>query len=435
MRRPKSLENGVAAPVDAIFVDRASDHLANDLVRLRKLGVDADGETGEPPPLRAIREVLARHPADEIILATAPHHMTRLLDDLLDVSRISYNKLELRKEPIDLSSVIQMAVETSRPSIAGGRHELTVDLPPEPVYVEVDPVRLAQIFSNLLNNAARYTGAGGHIRLTAARQEDEIVVSVKDDGVGVAAEMLPGIFDIFSQAQPPVEDAESGLGIGLWLVRGLVELHGGSVDALSDGPGKGSEFVVRLPVVVEAVASQTASRSEEIVEPRVTKRRLLIVDDLKDSADSLAKLMELMGHEVHTAYSGEEAVLAAAKFQRLRCLPSHPRTAVGEGNVPHRVDRVGPRAGPPAHRASRVQCTHCETCGPRRSRQVARFRACAKGSRLMFTAVEAASTWGNNGEGIRDRWPRCGRLAPKRERRSGNRRSGALSARPDACIP
>jgi CheY-like chemotaxis protein len=138
-------------------------------------------------------------------------------------------------------------------------------------------------------------------------------VSVKDDGIGVPAEMLPRIFDLGAQAHP-VDQPDSGLGVGLWLVRGLVELHGGSVDARSDGTGKGSEFIVRLPVVVEAVVQQVASPAKE-VEPRLVKRRLLIVDDLKDGADGLAKVMELMGHEVRTAYSGEEAVIAAATFQ------------------------------------------------------------------------------------------------------------------------
>lgn len=257
---------------------------------------------GPPDPdLKWGREVIERQ----------VKHMSRLLDDLLDVSRISYNKMELRKEPVELSSVIQMAVETSHPLIEGGGHELTVDLPAEPVYVDVDPVRLAQIFSNLLNNAARYTGKGGHIRLAAAPAGDEIVVSVKDDGIGIPAEMLPRIFDLGAQADP-VDQPDSGLGVGLWLVRGLVELHGGSVDARSDG--KGSEFIVRLPVVVEAVVRQVASPARE-VEPRSVKRRLLIVDDLKDGADGLAKVMELMGHEVRTAYSGEEAVIAAATFQ------------------------------------------------------------------------------------------------------------------------
>jgi PAS domain S-box-containing protein len=272
-------------------------------------------------PIRnAIQVLLMKGPPDRDlkwgreVIERQVKHMSRLLDDLLDVSRISYNKLELRKEPVDLSSVIQMAVETSHPLIDGGGHELTVDLPAEPVYVDVDPVRLAQIISNLLNNAARYTGKGGHIRLTAARQGDEIIVSVKDDGIGVAAEMLPRIFDIGSQGHPAVDQPDSGLGIGLWLVRGLVELHGGSVDARSDGPGKGSEFIVRLPVVLEAGVQQVAIPTQE-VKPRVVKRRLLIVDDLKDGADSLAKVMELMGHEVRTAYSGEEAVIAAATFQ------------------------------------------------------------------------------------------------------------------------
>jgi CheY-like chemotaxis protein len=175
-------------------------------------------------------------------------------------------------------------------------------------------VRLAQAFSNLLNNAARYTEAEGHIRLSVERQGSDVVVSVKDDGIGIAAEALPRIFEMFAQAKPALERSQSGLGIGLSLVKGVVELHGGRVEARSDGPGRGSEFIVRLPVVVEKLV-QEAPPGDEGEPPCVAKCRILIVDDLMDSADSLAILLRMTGHEVHTAYDGEEAVIAAEKFR------------------------------------------------------------------------------------------------------------------------
>jgi PAS domain S-box-containing protein len=174
--------------------------------------------------------------------------MARLLDDLLDVSRISRNTLELRTERMELAAVVEAALETSRPIIAAGRHELSVNLPPEPILLEADPMRLTQVFANLLNNAAKYTEKGGRILLGAERMGNEVAVSVKDNGIGITPEMLPRIFDIFSQAEPALVRSQGGIGIGLSLVKGLVGLHGGSVEARSAGPGRGSEFVVRLPV-------------------------------------------------------------------------------------------------------------------------------------------------------------------------------------------
>jgi len=236
--------------------------------------------------------------------------MARLLEDLLDVSRISRNRLELRPERVELADVVDAALETTRPIIEAGSHELILTLPPEPIHLEADPVRLAQVFANLLNNAAKYTEEGGRIRLTAERQGSDVIVSVKDSGIGIAAEMLPRIFEIFSQAKPALVRSQGGLGIGLSLVKGLVELHGGSIEARSDGPGRGCEFVVRLPVAAETPAREPARPSDEAQEP-AAKWRILIVDDNQDSADSLAMLLEIMGNEVRTAYDGEQAVEAA----------------------------------------------------------------------------------------------------------------------------
>jgi PAS domain S-box-containing protein len=239
--------------------------------------------------------------------------MARLLEDLLDVSRISLNKLELRKERVELAAVLEAALETSRPVIDDGGHALDVTLPPEPIHLEADPVRLAQVFANLLNNAAKYTEKGGRLQLTAERIGKDVIVSVKDSGIGIVAETLPRIFDIFSQAKRALAWSQGGLGIGLSLVKGLVELHGGTVEARSEGPGRGSEFIVSLPVEPKTTAVQPTPPDEE--HKPGTKCRVLIADDNRDSADSLAMLLQIMGNEVGTAYDGEQAVEAAAALR------------------------------------------------------------------------------------------------------------------------
>jgi signal transduction histidine kinase len=173
----------------------------------------------------------------------------RLVDDLLDISRITRGRLQLRKERVELAAVVQAAVETSRPLIHASSHELTVTLPPEPVHLQADFIRLAQVLANLLNNAAKYTEKGGHIWLKAEQQGSEVVVSVRDNGIGIAAEHLPHLFTMFAQLTPALERSQGGLGVGLSLVKGLVEMHGGSVAARSAGAGQGSEFIVRLPAL------------------------------------------------------------------------------------------------------------------------------------------------------------------------------------------
>jgi len=241
--------------------------------------------------------------------------MARLIEDLLDVSRISRNRLELRKERVELVTVVEAALETSRPVIEAGSHELTVTLPPEAIPLEADPLRLAQMLANLLNNAAKYTEEGGRIRLSAERQGSDVIVSVKDNGIGIIAEMLPRIFDIFAQSPRALVRSPGGLGIGLSLVKGLVKLHGGSIEARSEGADRGSEFVVRLPIAV-ATPLPAAAPPHEDGEPKpVTKCRILIVDDNPDSADSLAMLLKIKGYEVGTAYDGEQAVEAAGTLR------------------------------------------------------------------------------------------------------------------------
>jgi PAS domain S-box-containing protein len=239
--------------------------------------------------------------------------MVRLVDDLLDVSRITRNKLELRKERVSLKSVIKSAVETSHPLIEKASHTFSITLPPTPLYLDADLTRLAQVFSNLLNNAVKYTEPGGRILLNGELSGSEVVVQVQDNGRGIPADALPHIFEMFSQVDRNLERAQGGLGIGLTLVRRLVEMHGGTVEAKSDGQGKGSTFVVRLPVVALPVAI-AQERRDEAGARHAAKWKVLVVDDNRDSAESLRMMLTLMGNEVRTAHDGLEAVEAASQF-------------------------------------------------------------------------------------------------------------------------
>ncbi len=241
--------------------------------------------------------------------------MVRLIDDLLDVSRITRGKLQLRKERVELAAVVRGAVEAAHPSVEAQAHELTVTLPPQPIHLDADAVRLAQVFSNLLTNAAKYTERGGRIWLTAERQGGEVVVSVRDTGIGIAAEHLPQLFQSFSQVSSALERSQGGLGIGLSLVRGLVDLQGGRVEARSDGPGRGSEFLVRLPVVEAPAEASTEPGGDGEKARRGRRCRVLVVDDNRDAADSLAMMLGLLGHDIQTAYDGPEAIQAAATFR------------------------------------------------------------------------------------------------------------------------
>ncbi len=241
--------------------------------------------------------------------------MTRLVDDLLDVSRITRGKVELRRQRIELRPVVNDAVEACRPLIEKWGYMLSVEIPPEPIILEADPTRLAQVLLNLLNNAIKYTERGGRIWLTAELKVDQVVVSVKDTGVGIPRDMLPRIFDMFMQVDRSIERSQGGLGIGLTLVQRLVAMHGGEVEARSQGPGKGSEFIVRLPVAKDR--DRGMRQDSAVDEPMriAAKRRILVVDDYQDSADSLAMLLRIMGHEVRTARDGLAAVEEAETFQ------------------------------------------------------------------------------------------------------------------------
>ncbi len=238
--------------------------------------------------------------------------IVRLVDDLLDVSRITTGKLELHKERVDLAAVLRDAVEASRPLIDRGGHELTLALPPGPVLLDADPTRLAQVFLNLLNNAAKYSEPGGHVRLSVGRDGGEVVVSVRDAGIGIPFAALSHVFEAFVQVDTSWQRAQGGLGIGLSLVKEFVALHGGRVEAHSDGLGKGSEFVVRLPTAIDSPAAGPPVAAEQ---PRGPRRRILVVDDNRDAAESLGMMLELMGHEVRRAHDGEAGVLAAAELR------------------------------------------------------------------------------------------------------------------------
>jgi len=238
-------------------------------------------------------------------------HMVRLVDDLMEVSRITRGKIDMRKERIELATVIESALDTSRPGIEAARHHFTIELPERPVLIDGDLVRLSQVFANLLNNASKYTDPGGEIRLTARVAGDEVVVTVEDEGIGIPTEMLPRVFDLFTQTHHSVGRDQGGLGIGLTLVRSLVEMHGGHVVATSAGPGQGSAFAVHLPIARRAAAAPAPS--EDDTAPILPPKRVLVVDDNRDAADSLGMLLERLGAEVEVVYDGPSALAAVER--------------------------------------------------------------------------------------------------------------------------
>lgn len=239
-------------------------------------------------------------------------HMARLLDDLLDVSRISRGRIELRREVIEVAPLVQRCVEAVRSLFDERRHQLQVSLPAEPVWLEGDPTRLEQVITNLLNNAAKYTDPGGLVRLTGTRDDGGLVLRVRDTGIGIAPEVLPHIFDLFVQGERRLDRSQGGVGIGLTLVKRLVELHGGTVQAASAGPDRGSEFTVRLPALPRAVKHEPTKLQTQIApSSRPPAHRILVVDDNVDAADSLATLLRLGGQTVQVAYDGPAALHAA----------------------------------------------------------------------------------------------------------------------------
>ena len=255
------------------------------------------------PELQWVRDVLERQ----------VHQMGRLLDDLLDVSRITRGTIELRRRPVALRVVVNEAIEAARPILERNRHELFIDLPEEPVFLNADATRLGQVVLNLVNNAAKYTGPGGYIRVSAVCTNGTVSMSVKDNGIGIPAEMLPRVFDMFTQVDRTKESMEGGLGIGLTLAQRLVMLHGGEIEAQSQGEGCGSEFIVRLPVL-----HIDDSVQETLLAPEQASRsplRILVVDDNVDAAESMSIFLQQAGHELRTAHDGLAAVAEADAFR------------------------------------------------------------------------------------------------------------------------
>jgi signal transduction histidine kinase len=299
------------------FLATLAHELRNPLAPMRN-AIRVLGLKGSPDPdLKWSREVIDRQ----------LDHLTRLIDDLLDVSRITRNQLELRRETVELADIVRDAVESTRPLIDERGHKVIVTLPPDPVGVSADVIRLTQALINLLNNAARYTPPGGSVWLSVelvpsaflpsdqeGRNDREVVIRVKDTGVGIAPEHLPRIFETFYQADRSLERTQGGLGIGLTLVRRLVEMHGGKVEVHSAGINQGSEFLIRLPVLAESATRTLPQEPVPHPEQPAAARRVLVVDDNHDSAASLALLLQLTGYEVKMAHDGLEAVEAAAKL-------------------------------------------------------------------------------------------------------------------------
>ena len=241
------------------------------------------------------------------VLERQVQHLVRLVDDLLDVSRVMQGKIELRSEPVELAAVIARAIETAKPLIEAQGHRLTVELGEASLLLHADPVRLIQVFGNLINNAAKYAEPEANIWVLAQREGDEAIISVRDSGIGIAADMLPHIFELFTQADHASSKAQGGLGIGLTLVKNLVELHRGSIEAHSAGLGKGSEFIVRLPLAsAKSAANDHAGAQQRFA--GLVPQRLLVADDNEDAAISLATLLRLQGHEVCVAYDGASAL-------------------------------------------------------------------------------------------------------------------------------
>jgi signal transduction histidine kinase len=242
-------------------------------------------------------------------------HLSRLVDDLLDVSRITHGKITLRMETVDIASAVATAVETNQPAIERKHHTLSVDLPELPCVIRGDPIRVSQVIGNLLSNAAKYTPDGGSIELGVRVVEGAVAIHVADNGIGIPREELADVFNLFMQSADSLARSEGGLGIGLSLARTLTELHGGTIEARSHGIGKGCEFVVQLPLAMTPEYAAAAAKQASAVDAPQSKRRVMIVDDSVDGAESMSVLLEMLGHEVRVVYDGASALSAAPEFK------------------------------------------------------------------------------------------------------------------------
>jgi CheY-like chemotaxis protein len=255
--------------------------------------------------------------ADEVrsMMKRQTQHMVRLIDDLLDVSRITRGKLELRKTTVELSGIVRDAVAATRPLLDEARHELAINLPTEPLLLDADANRLTQVLTNLLNNAAKYTPHDGRIELTAQSTDGEVVISVADSGIGIPPDNLDRVFDMFTQLHSSREFGHTGMGIGLTLVKRLVEMHGGNVQAQSRGPNLGTTFVIRLPALSQRLPEVNGAPQHRPDETLPMKRRVLVVDDNPDALETLSRLVEALGNNVREARDGLQALEVARTFQ------------------------------------------------------------------------------------------------------------------------
>jgi PAS domain S-box-containing protein len=287
------------------FLATLAHELRNPLAPIRNAVRILDSDAADERQRKWGREVIARQ----------VQRMSLLLDDLLDVARITRGQLELKKDYVDLKAVVGVAVETARPLLDAKQHQLTVNLPAESLRLEADPLRLSQVIGNLLTNAAKYTDPGGRIALTARIENAELVIAIRDSGIGLSSESIPALFTMFSQVNSAIDRAEGGLGIGLALVKGLVALHGGRVEVRSEGLGRGSEFIVRLPQrVLAPVAAPVVEETHGAANAQVLRRaRVLVADDNRDAAESLAMVLRFAGYEPSIAFSGAEALEIAAR--------------------------------------------------------------------------------------------------------------------------
>ena len=328
---------------------------------------------------------LAGTPENEVI-ERQMGHLIRLVDDLLDVSRITRGLVRLERRPVELATVIAKAVEMASPLLERQRHRFSVSVASNGMMLDADEGRLAQVLSNLLTNAARYTPAGGDISLAAVNTDSVVEITVKDSGMGIDPEILPKIFDLFFQGKRSSDRAEGGLGLGLALARNLVAMHGGTIEARSAGRGRGSEFVVRLPALPAERRTDPAPVAPAHVERTGASRRVLVVDDNKDAAELLAEFLRMEGHDVAIAGDGAEAL---QMFGRSRARLRRPRhRAAGDGRLRARAGRAGAPSRPthPAHRGHRLRAAErsgaVTRLGLRRAlREAGRSRGARRGTR------------------------------------------------------